>query len=283
VAAEAPEPSVTLGLRERKKLETRQRISDLATQMFVEQGYDAVRVADIAARAGISEKTVYNYFPTKESLVFDQADAQLEGVLRAVSERTRGVSPLRAYLDETKRQMQQFADPEDFDQVRVMIPAFGRMLEAAPALRAAWGGHRDRMVTAVAEVLAADLGVDALDPEPRTAARALVSLTELQFDSVLRNIWVAQSAAQLCELVESDLERGARLLDSGMWSLPVMIGGRRSAEQLREAAGLAELARHQVISALGEARRAWLAVARDPEWPGPGRPQGGRPRGDGGT
>jgi AcrR family transcriptional regulator len=255
MAPEASEPYTEIGLRERKKLETRQRISDLATQMFVDQGFDAVRVADIAQRAGISEKTVYNYFPTKESLVFDQADAQLAGALRAVAQRPGGVSPTRAYLDEIRRQMIDLTDPEDFDQLREMIPAFGRMIESSPTLRAAWGDHRDRMVTTVSEVLADDLGVDALDPEPRTAARALVSLSELQFDSVFRNIRSAQSAPHLTALVEADLERGARLLDTGMWSLSLMIGGRRSAQQLREAARIAEHARRQVMSALRQARR----------------------------
>ncbi len=256
MAAEASGPFAELGLRERKKLETRQRISDLATMMFLERGFDAVRVADVAERAGLSEKTVFNYFPTKESLVFDRFDKQLADTLRAVRERPSDLPPTRAFIDELMRQMNGLAG-QDFEQARKVVPRFGAMLSAAPTLRAAWGDHRDRMVSAVAEALAEDLGVDALDPEPRTAARALISLTDLSYDSMLRNIRVARSGPELIELMRTDLERGARLLDTGLWSLSLMIGGRRSAEQLREAASLAEQARRQVLSALREARRAW--------------------------
>src|SRR5580698_5703192 len=60
------------GLRERKKRIMRQLISDTATAMFLDAGFDEVRVADVAAACGVSEKTVYNYFPTKESLIFDR-------------------------------------------------------------------------------------------------------------------------------------------------------------------------------------------------------------------
>src|SRR4051794_23757115 len=60
------------GLRERKKRQTRQLLSDTATELFLSHGFDAVRVSEIARRCGVSEKTVFNYFPTKESLVIDR-------------------------------------------------------------------------------------------------------------------------------------------------------------------------------------------------------------------
>jgi AcrR family transcriptional regulator len=59
------------GLRERKKRLMRQQLSDTATQMFLEHGFDGVRVSDIAEACGVSQKTVFNYFPTKESLILD--------------------------------------------------------------------------------------------------------------------------------------------------------------------------------------------------------------------
>ena len=58
-----------LGLRERKKLRTRQLIAETAMRLFVERGFDAVPVAAVARAAEVSEATVFNYFPTKEDLV----------------------------------------------------------------------------------------------------------------------------------------------------------------------------------------------------------------------
>ena len=62
----------TLGLRERKKQRTRQLIADTAARLFAERGYEHVAVIDVAKAAGVSEPTVYNYFPTKERLVLDR-------------------------------------------------------------------------------------------------------------------------------------------------------------------------------------------------------------------
>src|ERR1700722_10229142 len=68
------------GLRERKKRLMRQQLSDTATAMFLQRGFDGVRVAEVAAACGVSEKTVFNYFPVKEALVMDR----LEGMLAAL-------------------------------------------------------------------------------------------------------------------------------------------------------------------------------------------------------
>ena len=68
------------GLRERKKRQMRQQLSDTATEMFMERGFDAVRVSEIAAACGVSEKTVFNYFPTKESLLLDRWDATMSAL-----------------------------------------------------------------------------------------------------------------------------------------------------------------------------------------------------------
>jgi AcrR family transcriptional regulator len=63
---------VVIGLRERKKRETRRSISDIATTLFMAKGFDNTTIAEIAEAAGVSPQTVANYFPTKTDLFFDE-------------------------------------------------------------------------------------------------------------------------------------------------------------------------------------------------------------------
>src|SRR6202451_3072540 len=74
------------GLRARKKRLMRQQLSDTATRMFVERGFDAVRVAEVAEACGVSEKTVFNYFPTKESLVLDRLEVTIASLRVGLAE-----------------------------------------------------------------------------------------------------------------------------------------------------------------------------------------------------
>ncbi len=85
-----------MGLREIKKARTRRAISSLATELFVARGYHAVTTAEIAEKAEVSVATLFNYFPVKEALVFDD-DEDLESALAdAVLSRPAGQSILEA-------------------------------------------------------------------------------------------------------------------------------------------------------------------------------------------
>ena len=72
------------GKRELKRLETRARIVDAAAELFAERGFDSVSVVEIAARAGVVEKTVFNHVPVKEGLVFEADPPVREALLEAV-------------------------------------------------------------------------------------------------------------------------------------------------------------------------------------------------------
>src|SRR5215510_7354831 len=84
------------GLRERKKQQMRQVIADTAEALFAERGFEHVTIAEIARAADVSEKTVFNYFPAKEDLYFDQDQAMEAGLIRAVRDRRPGESVLNA-------------------------------------------------------------------------------------------------------------------------------------------------------------------------------------------
>jgi AcrR family transcriptional regulator len=204
------------GLRERKKRRTRQQISDVATSLFVVRGFDHVKVSEIAEIVGVSEKTVYNYFPTKESLVFDRADEGIARVVEALRERQPGESPTKAMLRALSDDMDELEDlPE---QLYVFFPMFAEMVAATPSLRAARLDLQNRLVEVATEELAALAEVDPRDPEPQIAARAMVALYDLSYDSRMRHIGQGLRGSDLRAAVLADLERASRLLETGLRS-----------------------------------------------------------------
>ena len=243
------------GLRERKKRHTRQQISDVATTLFVVRGFDHVKVSEIAEVVGVSEKTVYNYFPTKESLVFDRADEGIARLAAALREREAGESPTKAVLRALGEDLDELGElPEE---VHMFMPVFAEMVASTPALRAAWLDLQGRLVAVATEELAARADVDPRDPEPLIAARAIAGLLEVAYESRVRHIEAGLRGAELRDAVLADIERAARLLDTGLWSFNLLAQGARTRAQLREAASAAEDVRAQVVDALEQARVAW--------------------------
>src|SRR5436190_8036524 len=87
----------TMGRRERKKLQTRQLLADTARRLFAERGFEQVSVAEVAREADVAEATVFNYFPTKEDLVFSGLERFEDELLAAVRDRPHGESILQAF------------------------------------------------------------------------------------------------------------------------------------------------------------------------------------------
>src|ERR1700722_3617660 len=134
------------GLRERKKRLMRQMISDTATAMFLERGFHEVKVAEVAEACEVSEKTIYNYFPTKESLILDREEAMTEGISRVLGPGGALGSPVDAAVELIVDDMHQLYDHwgEDPGQPAdvTMIRRFVELVEQTPDLRAA---QRDMM------------------------------------------------------------------------------------------------------------------------------------------
>src|SRR5215210_3457372 len=129
------------GLRERKKERTRQLIADTARGLFLERGFDAVTVAEVAREAEVSEKTVFNYFPTKEDLFYSRLEAFEEELLAAVREREPGESVVAAFQRFLLRPRGLFdlAGDEATERLRAVT----RVITGSPALLA-----RERQVFA---------------------------------------------------------------------------------------------------------------------------------------
>jgi AcrR family transcriptional regulator len=95
------------GLRDRKKVATRQFIVDVALNLFEADGYDNVSVDRIADAANVSARTVYRYFPTKSAIVFDPQTEWME-VFRAVASHPLPDEAVFAHLRRISRAVAQF-------------------------------------------------------------------------------------------------------------------------------------------------------------------------------
>jgi AcrR family transcriptional regulator len=123
--------AATPGLRERKKLRTRQSIAAAALRLFDDRGYEETTIADIAAAAEVSPRTFFSYFPSKEDVVFSEIDDRLADVRERLDRRPPGETPLdtmrRVVLDTMEALA---AEDGQFAAVRIRL-----MLER-PALQA---------------------------------------------------------------------------------------------------------------------------------------------------
>jgi len=120
---------VSGGRRERKKAATRHAISDVATRLFLDRGFDEVTVKEIADAADVSPTTVFKHFPVKEALVFDEEPERVARLVAAVTDRPQGQGVVDALRDHflTGRMMREDKDPE--------FLAFQALVNKTPALR----------------------------------------------------------------------------------------------------------------------------------------------------
>ncbi|MCT9819578.1 TetR/AcrR family transcriptional regulator [Microbacterium sp. W1N] len=168
-----------LGRRERKKAATRKAISDIATVMFLERGFDEVSIREVADAADVSPTTVFAYFPQKEALVFDEDDDQRERLVSAVRGRAAGVTIHQAlydlYADEVRSSAAEHGDD--------VTQRFMRFLNETPALRDYGAKMWLRHEVALAAAIADELGLDEPTHEVRAYARFVLQMQLLVSES----------------------------------------------------------------------------------------------------
>jgi AcrR family transcriptional regulator len=186
--------------RERKKQQTRQAISDVATALFMERGFDAVTVAEVARAADVAVQTVFNHFPTKEDLFFDEA-GWWKGPARAIQEAPDGMDPVdaleRHYLDETRERLG-VGHLATWKQ-------FNRTIEESPALLARRRLHAAQLETLLAEALE-ERGFEPL--KSRLIAAQYAAAQKVLEDELVRALPDDASQADL-EGAQSRLESAA--------------------------------------------------------------------------
>jgi len=210
--------STAEGLRERKKRLMRQQLTDTATEMFMQRGFDAVRVSEVAEACGVSEATVFNYFPTKESLVLDRLDATMASLRTGLIE--PAVAPVEAALrildDELGAMTTWLASQDDPLKAGNLIKRFGDLIDATPSLRAHQSEMMDQFVAVAAELLAEQSGMSPGDPEPQIAATALLGLWRIQFEALRKYLDGTRTPEQVREAVTADVRRAAQLIAAGL-------------------------------------------------------------------
>jgi AcrR family transcriptional regulator len=200
---------MTSGLRERRKRETRQAISDIATEMFASRGFDQVTIAEIAATAGVAKMTVTNYFPRKEDLVFDRA----EGIVRQLADAIATRAPGESLLAAVRRD---YADAVARGDVSLGLssPAFARMIQDAPALASRALEMLNQREQALGDAIAAETGTDG--PQQRVAAALLASVHRVLSAEATRRSLAGQPREEILAVLAAEATAAFDLLEPSL-------------------------------------------------------------------
>jgi AcrR family transcriptional regulator len=204
--------SVPAGLRERKKRETRESIAAAAAVLFAERGFDAVTVEEVARAANVSRQTVFNYFRSKEEMLFDrdrEVEAALVGALRERGPGTSVVDVFRAHTE---------AFWQRLEATGIAPNEFWAIVESSPALRdyseAVFGRH----ARSVAEVLAVEQGALEDDPGCHALARMLCGVNAAVLTCGLSRIAAGEQAAVVAREMVAAARAAYGLIEPGTGS-----------------------------------------------------------------
>jgi AcrR family transcriptional regulator len=182
---------MTSGLRERRKQQTRQAISDTATAMFAARGFDQVTIAEVAEAAGVAKMTVTNYFARKEDLVFDRA----EGIIRHLADVVTTRAPGESMLAAIRRDYAEAVARADVT-LGLSSPEFARMIVSSPALISRALEMLDQREQALGDAIAAELGDDG--SQPRVVAALLASVHRVLSAEATQRSLAGQPRAEIC-------------------------------------------------------------------------------------
>lgn len=207
------------GLRERRKRETRQAISDIATRMFVEHGFDEVTIAQVAEAAGVAKMTVTNYFPRKEDLVFDRAEVVVRHLADVITARAPGESMLAAI----RRDYAEAVARADVT-IGLSTAGFAQMIVSSPALTSRVLEMLDARERALGDAIAAETRTDS--PQQRLVAALLCSVPRVLSTEASRRSLAGQSREEICAVLAGASTRAFDLLEPSLGSYGIRpLGG----------------------------------------------------------
>jgi AcrR family transcriptional regulator len=199
------------GLRARKKRAAREAIATTARRLFAERGFDAVTVAEVAAAADVSEKTVYNHFPTKEDLAFAGREEGIAQFVAALEQRPPEHSVLDVFRALTHHTLEVFIAGGDEDLLAVATIIRGsRTLQER--LTVGWESGAAAITAAVSEAS----GAAADDLVPAIVARTLWFTHRSIFLAALHGLVDGEDRAKLVTRLRKDADRAYDQLASGL-------------------------------------------------------------------
>lgn len=198
-----------MGLRERKKQETHKAIADIAFGLFAKRGFDGVTVAEIADAAHVSEKTVFNYFHSKEDILFDELPEREAALVAAVRNRKPGEAVLASLRRKQLEECGRMSSPG--------FAVFARIIEESPALRAKELEVMARFEQLLAEALRDELGLDDLDA--RIAATLVIGVQWQFFQLARERALQGKHGPAAARRLRADLQRAYAILERGLGDL----------------------------------------------------------------
>jgi len=207
--------SAAPGLRERKKQRTRQLLSETARRLFSERGFEQVSIAEIAREADVSEQTVFNYFPSKEDLVYSGLEAFEDELLAAIRERPTGQTVIAAFGEFILEPRGLLAVKDD-TAARELVTVT-RMIAASPALLGREQQIFARYSEALAQLIAEETGSRAGDLRPYVVANALIGVHRALISYVRERLEAgASDRGRLARQVRQRGENALALLSDGL-------------------------------------------------------------------
>jgi AcrR family transcriptional regulator len=200
------------GLRERKKELTRQRISAVATRLFLERGFDRVTVAEVARAADVSTKTVFNYFPRKEDLYFDRGPQAKALISQALDRRAPDETTLRALRTLAVRQAE---SRHPLGRISAGDRPFWRTAAESPTLRARLRELATEAEADLAEAIAQAEGAAPDAAWPRVKAAATIAALRAVYGGALARIMAGEPEAAVEADYLRDLRRAFDALERG--------------------------------------------------------------------
>jgi AcrR family transcriptional regulator len=202
------------GLRERKKQQTRELIAETARRLFTERGFEKVSVAEIARDADVSEKTVFNYFPTKEDLVYWRLESFEDELLGTVRDRAAGESVLDAFVHFVRQPRGMLGQYDA--EARERLAALTRMIVESPSLLAREQQIFEGYTASLARLIAEEAGAGVDEVEPWVAANAMMGVHRRLIDYTRARIVAGARHPDLAAEVLEQADRGLALLRRGL-------------------------------------------------------------------